>query len=148
MLKMGKTTEIMDTLTELKTQKIPDNLTAKHLIILYNELHLNSDATALLEQVYYGNQSDEEMAEELFFSYVRENKLLKQQNHALSMYKSFNKDVYSQWAVESMYLIQTNMKFETRILDIAYLLLLKMMKEPDFKIDQPFALLFIKILKT
>jgi len=78
MLKMGKTTEIMDTLTELKTQKIPDNLTAKHLIILYNELHLNSDATALLEQVYYGNQSDEEMAEELFFSYVRENKLLKQ----------------------------------------------------------------------
>jgi hypothetical protein len=32
---------------------------------------------------------NEELSEELFFSYVRENKLLKQQNQALQLYKSF-----------------------------------------------------------
>lgn len=49
MLKMGKTADIQDVLSELKNLKIPDNLTAKHLITVYNDLNLNSDATALLE---------------------------------------------------------------------------------------------------
>ena len=31
-----------------------------------------------------------------------------------------------------MYLISLSLRFETKILDIAYLLLLKLMKEPDF----------------
>jgi hypothetical protein len=38
------------------------------------------------------------------------------------------------------------MKFETKILDIAYLLMLKMMKEPEFQIDKRFVLLNLKIL--
>jgi len=45
-----------------------------------------------------------------------------------------------------MYLISLNMKFETKILDIAYLLLLKMMKEPKFTMDKKFVLLYLKVL--
>jgi len=73
-----------------------------------------------------------DLGEALFFSYVREGKLLKQQNQGLHLYKVHNEDQYAQWAVESMYLISINLRFETKILDIAYLLLLKLMKEPGF----------------
>ena len=45
-----------------------------------------------------------------------------------------------------MYLISLNLKFETKILDIAYLLMLKLMKEPMFSIDKKFILLYLKIL--
>jgi hypothetical protein len=45
-----------------------------------------------------------------------------------------------------MYLISLNLKFETKILDIAYLLMLKLMKEPLFIIDKKFILLYIKVL--
>lgn len=45
-----------------------------------------------------------------------------------------------------MYLIASTLKVETKILDIAYLLLLKLMKEPDFKIDAKFIALYVKIL--
>lgn len=38
------------------------------------------------------------------------------------------------------------MKFETKVLDIAYLLNLKLMKEPNFKYDKKFVLLHSKIL--
>jgi hypothetical protein len=46
-----------------------------------------------------------------------------------------------------MYLIAMTLKFETKILDIAYLLLLKMMKEPDFKLDMKYIRLYIRVLK-
>jgi hypothetical protein len=39
-----------------------------------------------------------------------------------------------------------NLKFETKVLDIAYLLMLKLMKEPKFVFDKKFILLHIKIL--
>ena len=45
-----------------------------------------------------------------------------------------------------MYLISLNLKFETKVLDIAYLLNLKLMKEPNFKYDKKFVLLHAKIL--
>lgn len=50
------------------------------------------------------------------------------------------------WAVESMYLISLSLRFETKILDIAYLLLLKLMKEPNFQLDQNFIKLYLKLL--
>jgi|TARA_B110000285_G_scaffold235180_1_gene315375 hypothetical protein len=46
-----------------------------------------------------------------------------------------------------MYLISLNLKFETKVLDIAYLLNLKLMKEPNFKYDKKFVLLHVKILR-
>jgi hypothetical protein len=45
-----------------------------------------------------------------------------------------------------MYLISLNLKFETKVLDIAYLLMLKLMKEPKFVFDKKFVLLHVKIL--
>lgn len=45
-----------------------------------------------------------------------------------------------------MYLISLSMKFETKILDIAYLLMLKLMKEPTFHADKKFITLYLKIL--
>lgn len=45
-----------------------------------------------------------------------------------------------------MYLISMNLKFETKVLDIAYLLMLKLMKEPGFRLDKKFVMLHIKIL--
>lgn len=45
-----------------------------------------------------------------------------------------------------MYLISLSLRFETKILDIAYLLLLKLMKEPNFEIDFKFIRLYLKIL--
>lgn len=45
-----------------------------------------------------------------------------------------------------MYLISMTLKFETKILDIAYLLLLKLMKEPKFTMDMKFLKLYIKVL--
>lgn len=54
--------------------------------------------------------------------------------------------MYAQWAVESMYLISLTLRFETKILDIAYLLLLKLMKEPNFQINEQFIRLYLKVL--
>ena len=45
-----------------------------------------------------------------------------------------------------MYLISINLRFETKILDIAYLLLLKLMKEPNFVTDNKFIKLYLKVL--
>jgi hypothetical protein len=45
-----------------------------------------------------------------------------------------------------MSLISTTLKFETKILDIAYLLLLKLMKEPKFTLDMKFINLYLKVL--
>jgi hypothetical protein len=106
-----------------------------------------SETTALLEGVCVSNPDNEELGEELFFSYVRENKFLKQQNQALALYKMTQKEGHALWAVEVMYLISLNLKFETKILDIAYLLLLKTMKHPDFIMDKKFVLMYIKVLK-
>lgn len=97
LLKLGKIAEIQDLLTEIKTQQktAAETVTARYLIQIYNEINQNGEATQLLELVCANSPDDEEMAEELFYSYVREHKLLKQQNHALAMYKSFQKDLYS-----------------------------------------------------
>ena len=103
-----------------------------YLVFIYTAFSQSAEATKLLEgvQSLYSERMD--LGEQLFFSYVREGKLLKQQNQALHLYKVHNKDIYAMWAVESMYLISLSLRFETKILDIAYLLLLKLMKEPNF----------------
>ena len=85
-----------------------------------------------MEEVKKTHPSNDDLGQLLFMSYVREGKLLKQQNQGLELYKVHTEDRYAQWAVESMYLISLSLRFETKILDIAYLLLLKLMKEPNF----------------
>jgi hypothetical protein len=146
LLKQNKNGECIELLQEIKSNRPSDSVTAKYLINIYNDLGMYNETTSLLEFVMSVNLDNEELCEELFFSYVRENKLLKQQNQALQLYKTFQREIHAQWAVESMYLISLNLKFETKILDIAYLLMLKLMKEPLFTIDKKFILLYLKIL--
>jgi len=62
------------------------------------------------------------------------------------MYEDFGRPRYAEWSIESMYLITATLKGETKILDIAYLLLLKLMKEKDFQIDRKFIALYVKVL--
>ena len=115
--------------------------------LIYNELGRHDDATLILEGITQMYPGKRELNELLFFSYVRQGDLLKQQNQALTLYKSHQEAIHAQWAVESMYLISLNLKFETKVLDIAYLLMLKLMKEPNYTIDKKFVLLYLKILK-
>ena len=51
---------------------------AKHLIQVFNDMGQYQETTALLEYVMAFSLENEELSEELFFSYVREGKLLKQ----------------------------------------------------------------------
>lgn len=146
LMKGEKISECTEILNDYKNVKPIDSTTTKYLTAIYNHLHMYSEATDLLEYIVTQFPSKKDLQEQLFFAYVREGKLLKQQNQALTLYKSYHSDIYAQWAVESMYLISLNLKFETKVLDIAYLLMLKLMKEPNFKFDKKFVMLQIKVL--
>lgn len=50
------------------------------------------------------------------------------------MYKDRRKFVHALWSIQTMVLIERTLTFETKILDIAYLIQVKLMKEPDFKL--------------
>lgn len=146
LLRTGRQAECLETLADVKAQKPQESQTAIYLAHIYESLGRYSDATATLEYTLSLFKDNKELAELLFFSYVREGKLLRQQNQALTLYKQHQETLHAQWAVESMYLISLNLKFETKVLDIAYLLMLKLMKEPGFVEDKKFVLLHVKIL--
>lgn len=132
LLKMGKQAEALELLSDVKPERTEDSQSAIYLVAIYNHLGRHNSATQALEFATTRYQNHRGLAEELFYSYVREGKLLKQQNQALTLYKAHQEEAHAQWAVESMYLISLNLKFETKVLDIAYLLMLKLMKEPGF----------------
>lgn len=46
-----------------------------------------------------------------------------------------------------MSLIFSTLQFETKILDIGYLLMLKLMKEPKFDLDLKFILLYVDVMR-
>ena len=95
LLKSNKNGECMELLQEIKTNKPSDPVTAKYLLTIYNEMGMYHETTSLLEYVLSINLDNEELCEELFFSYVRESKLLKQQNQALQLYKTFQRDIHA-----------------------------------------------------
>jgi hypothetical protein len=64
----------------------------------------------------------------------------------LNLYKAHNINLFAEWSVESMYLIHKNLKVETKILDIAYLVILKIMKDDKFVPDPKFINLYCKVL--
>ena len=78
LLKTGKQQECLEIINDYKAQKPTDSNTAKYLVAIYNNLGRYGDATATLEYVLnalFPGRRD--MSELLFFSYVREGKLLK-----------------------------------------------------------------------
>lgn len=78
LLKLQKLPEAADLVAEVKATKPTDPVIAKHLILVFNDMGQYQETTALLEYVMAFSLEHEELSEELFFSYVREGKLLKQ----------------------------------------------------------------------
>lgn len=77
LLKQNKIADCVELCQEVKSNRTADLITAKYMILIYNELGMYHETTNLLEYTLSMNIENEELAEELFFSYVRENKLLK-----------------------------------------------------------------------
>jgi tetratricopeptide (TPR) repeat protein len=75
--KLQKYQEAQEVISELKQSKPNDPVISKYLVYAFNELGMYSETTALLEYILAPAQDNEELCEELFFSYVREGKLLK-----------------------------------------------------------------------
>lgn len=67
----------MDIISEYKTSKPQDSETVKYLVHIYNNMGRYSEATATLESAIDMFHTNKELGEALFFSYVREAKLLK-----------------------------------------------------------------------
>jgi len=80
LLKTGKQQECVELLSEYKAQKPADSSTAKYLAAIYHHLGRYDEATAALEYINSLFPGKKDLGEALFFSYVREGKLLKQQN--------------------------------------------------------------------
>lgn len=87
LLKTGKQAECLETLADYKSVKPQDSSTAKYLVSIYNNLGRYSETTQTLEYVLSLFPNSRDLSEQLFYSYVREGKLLKQQNQALTLYK-------------------------------------------------------------
>ena len=146
LLEFDNAEEAESMMTDIKPVQQSDPVTVKLLVLTLVKLGRHSEVTQMLEHAKSVHPTRVDINENLFFAYVRENKLLQQQNQALHLYTFAGKDLYAQWAVESMTLISSTLRFETKILDIAYLLLLKLMKEPNKKIDLKFIFLYLKVL--
>ncbi len=78
--KTGKQADSLDILNDFKSQKPSDSQTATYLVAIYNHLGRHGEATVTLEYVLSLFPNQRSLSEELFYSYVREGKLLKQQN--------------------------------------------------------------------
>lgn len=74
--------------------------------------------------------------------------MLERQDVALDLYQFTKNPLHALWAIESMYQISQNFK-ESKVLDTAYLLLLKLMKKKKFQktqVDYNYVLLHVKVL--
>ena len=86
-MKLGKHSECQDLMTDIKPMNQKDPFTIKYLVFIYTAFGQNENATQLLEAVQTMHSDRPDLGEQLFFSYVREGKLLKQQNQGLHLYK-------------------------------------------------------------
>ena len=77
-MKTSKLTECEELINDIKPSKQTDPYVILYLVFIYIAFDQTSEATKLLEgvQSIHGERMD--LGEQLFFSYVREGKLLKQ----------------------------------------------------------------------
>ena len=78
LMKIGKHSECSDLLNDIKPMNQKDPNTIKYLVFIFTAFGKNEDATLLLENVKELHKNRQDLNEQLFFSYVREGKLLKQ----------------------------------------------------------------------
>ena len=65
-------------MAEIKPMNQKEPHTIKYLVFVFTAFGQNEDATKLLEAVQPNHGDRADLGEQLFFSYVREGKLLKQ----------------------------------------------------------------------
>ena len=78
LLKMGKQAEALELLSDVKPERTEDSQSAIYLVAIYNHLGRHNSATLALEFATGRYNNHRGLSEELFYSYVREGKLLKQ----------------------------------------------------------------------
>lgn len=152
LLEFDKPEESIEMLPVIRPTKQTDPVVVQFLVLTLVKFSRFAELTKMLENAQKIHTTLVDINEELFFAFVREQKLLQQQNQALHLYEldtvreAAKKRKFATWVVQSMTLVFSTVKVETKILDIGYLLLLKIMKEPGFKLDLKFVLLYIDVM--
>ena len=77
LLRSNRQSECLDILADYKALKPQDSQTATYLVLIYESLGRYSDATQVLVETLALFPTHKQLSELLFFSYVREGKLLK-----------------------------------------------------------------------
>ena len=77
LLEFGKPEECQDLLKEIKPIKMTDPVIVKLLVLTMIKLGMNAETTQMLENAQAKHETRIDINEQLFFAYVRENKLLK-----------------------------------------------------------------------
>ena len=99
LLEYDKKDECLSCLADISPTTMTDPVIVKLLVLTLIKLGMVAECTKMLEGSQAAHPTRVDVNEQLFFAYVRENKLLKQQNQALHLYKITDKDLYAQWAV-------------------------------------------------
>ena len=76
-LKLGKTQECLDILSEFRGMKPTDTQTAKYISLIYDGLGKYEEATKVLEEITAVYPNKRELNDLLFYSYVKDGNLLK-----------------------------------------------------------------------
>lgn len=95
LLRSNRQAECLDILADYKSLRPQDSQTATYLVLIYESLGRYSDATQVLIETLQLFPTHKQLSELLFFSYVREGKLLKQQNQALTLYKAHQEAIHA-----------------------------------------------------
>lgn len=77
LLEFGKSDECQGLLREIKPHKQTDPIIVKLLVLTMIKLGMNTEVTQMLENAQSKHENRVDINEQLFFAYVRENKLLK-----------------------------------------------------------------------
>ena len=78
--KSDKQQECLDLMLEIKPLKQTDPVIVKFLVLIFTGYGMNSECTKMLEGAQAVHQQRIDINEQLYFAYVRENLLLRQQN--------------------------------------------------------------------
>ena len=73
----------------------------------------DTDCTLMLERACRKHPDREDLAELLFFAYLREDKLMKMGNQAIKLFKDHEKWTHAMWAIQAMLMSERSLSFET-----------------------------------
>ncbi|XP_046841180.1 N-alpha-acetyltransferase 25, NatB auxiliary subunit-like [Xenia sp. Carnegie-2017] len=101
LLRSGKREECGQLMNKVLNLEICDDSTLQAMTICLREMDKHLDICNIYEVAVKKNPKDEELYTHLFMSYVRTSQFKKQQQVAMNLYKTFQKNPYYFWAVMS-----------------------------------------------